>query len=56
MGRRTCLFAFSDSCMGHLGVAVIINAQLNLTKPKLRFSAGSNTALGISEIRDGEDL
>ena len=37
------------------GVVVITTAQLNLTKPELRFCAGSNPARGLSEIRDGED-
>ena len=30
--------------------------QLHSTKPELRFCAGSNTACGVSEIRDGENL
>ena len=38
------------------GVVVITAAQLHLTKPELRFCAGSNPARGVSEIRDGEDL
>ena len=38
------------------GVVVITTAQLHLTKPELRFCAGSNPARGVSEIRDGEDL
>ena len=38
------------------GVVVITNAQLHLTKLKLRFSAGSNPARVVSEIRNGEDL
>ena len=38
------------------GVVVIASAQLHLTKPELRFCAGSNPARGVSEIRDGEDL
>ena len=37
------------------GVVVIITAQLHSTKPELRFCAGSNSARGVSEIRDGED-
>ena len=37
-------------------VVVITAAQLHLTKPELRFCAGSNPAGGVSEIRDGEDL
>ena len=32
------------------------SAQLHLTKPELRFCAGSNPACGVLEIRDGEDL
>ena len=35
---------------------VITTAQLRSTKPELRFGAGSNPALSVSEIRDGEDL
>ena len=38
------------------GVVVITITQLHSTKPELRFSAGSNRARGVSEIRDGEDL
>ena len=38
------------------GVVIIITTQLHLTKPELRFCAGSNPARGVSEIRDGEDL
>ena len=34
---------------------VIITAQLHSTKPELRFCAGSNSARGVSKIRDGED-
>ena len=30
--------------------------KLHYTKPKLRLSAGSNLARGVSEIRDGGDL
>ena len=35
---------------------VITTAQLYSSKPELRFSAGSNQAHGVSEIRDSEDL
>ena len=35
------------------GVVVITSAQLHSTKPELRFYAGSNSARGVSEIRDG---
>ena len=38
------------------GVVVTTTAQLHLTKPELRFCAGSIPAHGVSEIRDGEDL
>ena len=38
------------------GVVVITTAQLHSTKPELKFCAGSNSARGVSEIRDGEDL
>ena len=40
----------------HRGVVVITTVQLHSTKPELRFCAGSNTARGVLEIRDGEDL
>ena len=36
-------------------VVVITTAQLHLTKPELRFCAGSNPAC-VSEIRNGENL
>ena len=42
--------------MWRRGVVVIASAQLNSTKPELRFCAGLNPAHGVSEIRDGEDL
>ena len=35
---------------------VITTTQLHSTKPELRFSADSNPARGVSEIRYGEDL
>ena len=38
------------------GVVVISTAQFHLTKPEIRFCAGSNPTHGVSEIRDGEDL
>ena len=38
------------------GVVVINAAQLNSTKPELRFNAGSSPGCGVPEIRDGEDL
>ena len=38
------------------GIVVIATAQLYSTKPELRFSTGSSSAQGMSEIRDGEDL
>ena len=37
------------------GVVVITTAQLHLTKPELRFCAGSYPARSVSEIRDGEN-
>ena len=40
----------------HHGVVVITTAQPHLTKPELRFFAGSNPAHGVSEICNGEDL
>ena len=38
------------------GVVVITTARLHSTKPELRFCAGSNPGVSVSEIRDGEDL
>ena len=38
------------------GVVAITAAELDSTKPELRFCAGSSPARGVSEIRDGEDL
>ena len=38
------------------GVMLINTAQLHSSKPELRFSAGSNPAGSVSEIRDGEDF
>ena len=38
------------------GAVVIPTAQLHLTKPELKFCAGSNPARGVSEIHDGEDF
>ena len=35
-------------------VVVITTAQLHSTKPEIRFCVGSNTALDVSEICDGE--
>ena len=40
----------------HCGVVVIATAQLHSTKPELRFCIGSNPALDVSKIPDGEDL
>ena len=37
------------------GVVVITTAQIHLSKPELRFCAGSNPAHCVSEIRDDED-
>ena len=37
------------------GIVVITTAQLHSTKSELRFCAGSSTARGVLEIRDGED-
>ena len=34
----------------HRGLVVITAVQLHLTKPELRFCAGSNPARGVSEI------
>ena len=38
------------------GVVVITTAKLHSTKPELTFCVGLDTARGVSEIRDGEDL
>ena len=46
----------SGTILWRRGVVVITTAQLHLTKPELRFCAGSNPARGVSEIRDMEDL
>ena len=40
----------------HCGVVVNTTAQLHLSKSELRFCAGSNSAYGMPEISDGEDL
>ena len=37
-------------------VVVITIAQVYSTKPELRFCTGPNSARGMSEIHDGEDL
>ena len=42
--------------MWHTGVVGNATAQLHITKPELRFCAGSKLAGGVSEICDGEDL
>ena len=47
---------FNLTILWRRGVVVITTAQLHLTKAELRFCAGSNSACGVSEIRDGEDL
>ena len=49
-------FACNTRVTGAVGVVVITTAQLHSTNPELRFCAGSNSARGVSEIRDGEDL
>ena len=38
------------------GVVVISTPQLHLYKSELRFCTGSNSAHGLLEILDGEDL
>ena len=38
------------------GVVVITTAQLHSTKPELTFCVGSDSACGVLEIRDGNDL
>ena len=40
----------------HSGVAVFTTAQLHLTKTKLRFCVGSNSALGMLQICNGHNL
>ena len=37
-------------------VVIVTTAQLHSSKPEHSFSAGSNPARDVSEIRDGEDL
>ena len=52
-------FCLLLSLVNHLwrcGLVVITTAQLHSIKPELGFCAGSNSARGVSEIRDGEDL
>ena len=39
-----------------IGVVVVATAQLHSAKPELRFCAGSNPTLGVSEIGDSENL
>ena len=51
-----CNFRKNRTYFNLFTVAIITTAQLNSTKPELRFCAGSNPARGVSEIRDGEDL
>ena len=38
------------------GVVVITTAQLNSTKPELRFCADSNHVCSMLEVQDDEDL
>ena len=38
------------------GIVVITTAQLQSSKPELRFCPCSNPARGVSEICDGKDL
>ena len=45
-----------NSMETHRGVVFITTAQLQSTKPKLRFCAGSYSFRSVSEIRDGKDL
>ena len=40
----------------YYGVVLITTEQLHSTKPELRFCAVSNSARGMSQIREGEDL
>ena len=42
--------------MWYHDLMVITTVQLHSTKPKLSFCAGSNSACGVSEIHDGDDL
>ena len=43
-------------CLWRRGVVIITTAQFYSTKPELRLCAGSNPAVRVSEIRDGEDI
>ena len=36
--------------------AIVVTAQINSTKPEVKFCTGSNSACGVSEIHDGENL
>ena len=47
---------FREDLLWSRGVVVVTFAQLHLTKPELRFCAGSKPGCGVSEIRDGEDF
>ena len=38
------------------GIVVITTAQLDSTKPEIRFCAVSNPARDVSEIRNGENV
>ena len=38
------------------GVVVITTAPPHLTRPEIRFCAGTNPVHGVLEIHDGEDL
>ena len=46
----------ASSSMWPRSVVVITTAQIHLTKSELRFYAGSNSARGLSEICNGENL
>ena len=50
----TCHRQTTNRCLD--GVVVITNAKLYYKNPVLRFCAGSNSADGMLEIRDDEDL
>ena len=56
--KTIIIIMVAPSCSGYwrCGVVVITTAQLHSTKPELRFYGVSNTAHGVSEIRDSEDL
>ena len=54
--HQLCLPDKSYHLWWRRGVVVITTAQLHSTRHEFRFCMGSNSARGVLEIRDGEDL